>query len=83
MAQLERVAEAAASFVVALVDSPAGRDLSNLEPNAKAALSALWKELDQAGCLEAWRREHWGRYGLAGDTGIAGRSADSSGASGT
>jgi hypothetical protein len=83
MAQLERVAEAAATFVVALVDSPAGRDLSNLEPNAKAALSALWKELDQAGCLEAWRRQHWGGYGLPGDTGVAGRSADSSGGSGS
>ena len=83
MAQLERVAEAAATFVVALVDSPAGRDLSNLEPNAKAALSALWKELDQAGCLEAWRRQHWGGYGLAGEVAAAGASADSAGPSGS
>lgn len=83
MAQLERVAEAAATFVIALVDSPAGRDLSNLEPNAKAALSALWKELDQAGCLEAWRRRHWGGYGLAGDAGVAGSSAGSAGPAGT
>ena len=83
MAQLERVAEAAATFVIALVDSPAGRDLSNLEPNAKAALSALWKELDQAGCLEAWRRQHWGGYGLAGDAGVAGSSAGSAGPAGT
>ena len=82
MAQLERVAEAAATFVAALVDSPAGRDLSNLEPNAKAALSALWKELDRAGCLEAWRKEHWGGYGLAADSAADGRSADASGASG-
>jgi hypothetical protein len=83
MAQLERVAKAAATFVVALVDSPAGRDLSNLEPTAKAALSALWKELDQAGCLEAWRREHWRGYGLVGDAGVAGSSADSPAPSGS
>jgi hypothetical protein len=83
MAQLERVAEAAATFVVALVDSPAGRDLSNLEPNARAALSALWKELDQAGCLEAWRRQHWGRYGPVGDAGVAGNSADNPAPSGS
>jgi hypothetical protein len=63
MTQLERVAEAAAMFVVALVDSPSGRELSTLEPNAKAALSALWKELDQAGCLETWRRQHWAGLG--------------------
>jgi hypothetical protein len=81
MAQLERVAEAAATFVVTLIDSPAGRDLSNLEPNARAALSALWKELDKAGCLEAWRRQHWGGYGLAGDPGVMGRSVDGSGVS--
>jgi len=80
MAQLERVAEAAATFVVSLVDSPAGRDLSNLEPNARAALSALWKELDQAGCLEAWRRQHWGGYGLGE---VAGSSADDLGPSGS
>jgi hypothetical protein len=65
MAQLERVAEAAATFVVALVESPTGKDLSTLEPNTKAALSALWKELDQAGCLEAWRKQHWAGLGPA------------------
>jgi len=65
MAQLERVAEAAATFVVALVDSPTGRDLSTLEPNARVALSTLWKELDQAGCLEAWRKRHWAGLGPA------------------
>ena len=63
MAQLERVAEAAAMFAVALVDSPTGKELSTLEPNTKAALSALWKELDQAGCLEEWRRQHWAGLG--------------------
>ena len=63
MAQLEHVAEAAATFVVALVDSPTGKELSTLDPNAKAALSALWKELDQAGCLEEWRRQHWAGLG--------------------
>jgi hypothetical protein len=63
MAQLERVAEAAAMFVVALVDSPTGKELSTLEPHAKAALSALWKELDQAGCLEEWHRQHWAGLG--------------------
>jgi hypothetical protein len=64
MAQLERVAEAAATFVVALVESPTARDLSTLEPNVKVALAALWKELDRAGCLEEWRRQHWPGLGL-------------------
>jgi|SoimicMinimDraft_8_1059736.scaffolds.fasta_scaffold95139_2 hypothetical protein len=65
MAQLERVAEAAAMFVVALVDSPTGRELATLDSNTKVALSALWKELDQAGCLEEWRKQHWAGLGPA------------------
>jgi len=65
MAQLERVAEAAAMFVVALVDSPTGKGLATLEPDTKAALCAIWTELDKAGCLEEWRRQHWAGLGPA------------------
>jgi hypothetical protein len=59
MTQPERIAEVAATFVVALVDSPTGRELSTLGPDARAALSVLWIELDQAGHLDDWRKQHW------------------------
>ena len=59
MTQPERIAEVAATFVVALVDSPTGTELSTMGPDARAALSMLWNELDQAGHLDEWRKQHW------------------------
>jgi hypothetical protein len=59
MTQPERIVEVAATFVVALLDSPTGRELATMGPDARAALSVLWNELDQGGHLDEWRKQHW------------------------